>query len=188
MKRHQNTEIGLWQQLKHGDVKALGKLYDTFVDALFIYGSQFSTDKSLVMDAIHDLFLNLYKYRKNLADTDNVEFYLMRSLKNTVIRLAKHRNGNISLSDSSIELSPDKTFEDKLVAKEFQNERSYKLTMALSELSKTQRKSLYLRFTEGYSYEDIAKKMNISVQSARTNIYRAIKVLRQQMQSVFLLF
>ena len=65
----------------------MGDLYDIYVDELFAYGMQFSSDKSQVMDAIHDLFLNLYKYRKTIAVTDNVTYYLFRSLKNNILKI-----------------------------------------------------------------------------------------------------
>ncbi len=166
----------------------MGKLYDHFADELFTYGSQFCSDRSLVMDAIHDLFLNLYKYRKNLANTDNVEYYLMRSLKNTVLQLVKNRNVSTLLTDANSKIITESNCEEQIITSEIQTEHSYKLTKALGNLSKKQRKSLFLRFTKEHSYEEIADIMKISVQSARTNIYRSIKTLRQQMQSFFLLF
>ena len=188
MKPTKTIELLLWKQLKQGDTKALGKLYDRYADSLFTYGSQFSSDRALVLDAIHDVFLNLYKYRKNLADTDSVEYYLMRSLKNCVLKSVKAKQSARVLNETNLNTVSETTFEDKLIGSEIQKEYSYKLTKAMGNLSKKQRKSLFLRFTEGYSYDEIAELMNISVQSARTNIYRSIKTLRQNLQTIFLLF
>lgn len=78
--------IRFWEELQLGNKESLGGLYDLFADDLYAYGTQFASDKSCIMDAIHDLFLDLYKYRKNLAATDNVKYYLLRSLKNKLIK------------------------------------------------------------------------------------------------------
>ena len=89
MKSNTNTDLVLWVKLKDGNIEALGKLYDLYIDEMFSYGMQFCADKTKVMDHIHDVFLNLYKYRKNLANTDQVKYYLFRSLKNQIISSAK---------------------------------------------------------------------------------------------------
>ena len=171
----------LWIELKEGNVHAMGDLYDIYVDELFAYGMQFSKDKSHVMDAIHDLFLNLYKYRKTLAVTDNVAFYLFRALKNNILKI-EHRNRSFSsFLHNQEEKSGDASIEDRMCAEEFENEREYRLAKAITTLTKKQRKALFLRFTEQRSYEDVASRMNVSVQTSRTLIYRAIKTLRKQL-------
>lgn len=188
MKTEQIKSLKLWAQLQEGNLESLGVLYDIYIDELFIYGLQFSKDKNVVMDSIHDLFLNLYKYRKNLAATDRVDFYLMRSLKNIILRRiqisrresAKKNQENLPVFQTCVE--------DGIIANEWEVERSQKLKLASKALSKRQRKGLKLRFTENNSYEEIADRMNISVASSRTIIYRAIKTLRKEMQYLILVY
>jgi RNA polymerase sigma-70 factor (ECF subfamily) len=179
--QHKNRTLRLWRKLKDGDVEAMGDLYDIYADELFAYGMQFSADKGLVMDAIHDLFLNLYKYRKTIAETDNVTYYLFRCLKNNILKKATKGLSLVAYSQNH-ELNHDEpSVEEHICAKEFENERAYKLAKAITRLSKKQRKALSLRFTEEHSYEDIAAIMDVSVQTSRTIIYRAIKTLRKQL-------
>ncbi|MBK5213457.1 MAG: sigma-70 family RNA polymerase sigma factor [Flavobacteriaceae bacterium] len=167
-------------------MEALGMLYDIYIDDLFTYGRKFSADKCLVMDCIHDLFLNLYKYRRTLSLPARVDFYLMHSLKNEIVR---------RIQSSRIEMATDQTQisllqiapEESLLSDDLEIERSQKLAKAIKMLSKKQRTGLSLRFNDNHSYEEIATVMNISVQSSRTMIYRAIKALRKQMQ-FFILF
>ncbi|MEO8773674.1 MAG: sigma-70 family RNA polymerase sigma factor, partial [Gelidibacter sp.] len=152
------------------------------------YGMQFSRDKSHVMDAIHDLFLNLYKYRKTLAATDNVTFYLFRALKNNILKVENKNRAFVSFLHEQEEKSGESSIEDKICAAEFESERAFKLAKAITKLSKKQRKALFLRFTEERSYDDIAAMMNVSVQTSRTIIYRAVKTLRKQLFIGLLLF
>ncbi|MEH1007299.1 sigma-70 family RNA polymerase sigma factor [Winogradskyella sp. ECml5-4] len=183
MKLNKDTDLILWAQLKDGDIDALGGLYDLFIDELFSYGVQFCADKTVVMDSIHDVFLNLYKYRKNLANTDQVKYYLFRSLKNQIISSLKGE-----LLDQAFMFNDDvyinkysNSIEEEIIETEFNNEQTYKLSKAINSLSKKQRKGLFLRFTEERDYEEIAQIMNVSVQTSRTLVYRAIKTLRKNM-------
>lgn len=170
----------MWAKLKDGDVRAMGDLYDIYVDELFAYGMQFSKDKNHVMDAIHDLFLNLYKYRKTVAMTDNVTYYLFRSLKNNILKVEKKNQSFVPYPHGSEEKNGEISIEDRICAEEFENERAYKLAKAITKLSKKQRKALFLRYTEERSYEDVADIMGVSIQTSRTIIYRAVKTLRKQ--------
>jgi RNA polymerase sigma-70 factor (ECF subfamily) len=184
------NEIEIWNKLRSGDEKALGNLYDLYIDILFSYGKQITNDRNHVKDAIHDLFLDLYKYRKNLSETSNVKFYLLRSLKNKIIK--KNDKKVISLERNIIEerkINTDysESIEDDIIKKEMSKERALKVANALSLLSKTQRKAMALRFTQGKNYEEIAEIMGITVQTSRTLIYRAIKELRKNLAISILL-
>lgn len=178
--------ISLWKELQLGNKEPLGGLYDLFADDLYAYGTQFTSDKSCIMDAIHDLFLDLYKYRKNLAATDNVKFYLLRSLKNKLVK--KKKSKVISLEDHNLREVKNSSLsrEEEIVQKEHVQARSQRLTYAISKLSDIQKKGLFLRYTQENSYEDVANIMGISVESTRTSIYRAIKSLRSKLTLILL--
>ncbi len=187
----QDNDIVLWQKLKRGNTEALGMLYDKFIDELFSYGTQFSQEKQVIMDAIHDLFFNLYRYRKNLADTDNVKYYLLRSLKNQILKESKA--GNIFIPNGLIFENTGHTntiasHEEILMEKEYLDEKSHQLSEAVNLLSKKQKQGIFLRFNEDRKYEEIAEIMNVSVETSRTIIYRAIKVLRASLTILVLLY
>lgn len=188
MHKDQTQSLKLWAKLQDGNLDALGMLYDLYIDELYTYGLQFCGDKSIVMDCIHDVFINLYKYRKNLAQTDHVDFYLMRCLKNSVLKRTKNLRKEMATEGQENTADLHISVEDTMIADEWELQRSQKLTTALKVLSKKQRKGLLLRFTENNSYEEIAERMNISVPSSRTMIYRAIKTLRRQMEDPILTY
>lgn len=183
----------LWRQFKEGNDRAFYRLYDQYADNLYKYGSHFSKDKDFIKDCIHDLFLDLYKYRKKLTATDNIQFYLFRSLrriihKETVKVLPLVYDEPISSPNDN----PVFSYEDYLIAAETETENSMVLNGALKTLSDRQREGLSLKFEHGHTYPEIAEIMGISVESARTIIYRALKELRKYIEdkghSIQLLF
>lgn len=178
-----SSETILWEDLKKGDEGALGELYKLYIDSLFSYGMIHSQDRGYVMDCIHDLFVDLYKYRKGLSKTDNVKYYLFKSLKRKINKKYNRKIIPIPMEyDFPIDTTQKnytKSHEEEIIKGERISEKNVKLSNALKTLTKKQRKGLYLRFNQHRSYEEISEIMGVSVQSARTTIYRALKSLRK---------
>lgn len=184
MRVHKKEDIFLWDKLKGGCTTALGNLYDLYIDELFSYGIKIHPNKEHIKDCIHDLFLDLYKYHNNLAKTDNVKYYLLLSLKRKIIKniqLNKTHSPEIDLYNINDQEFYTDSIEEELIKEESFAEKNLELIKALSLLPKTQKQGLHLRFNENKSYEEIAKTMNITVQTSRTTIYRGIKSLRKKL-------
>jgi len=177
-----NTEERMWEGVRKGDQNALGELYTLFVDSLFAYGASLTTDRECIMDCIHDLFLDLYKYRKGLSSTDNIKYYLIKSLRRKIIR--KYKDKVIPFSKLFPDCNPEdkngfiKSHEDDLIHNELLVEKDKKLNEALDTLTKKQRRGLFLKFTQQKTYKEISEILGITIGSARTTIYRALKSIR----------
>lgn len=176
-----NTDRSLWESFRKGDPVAFVRLYDQYVDVLFSFGTHFTSDKELIKDCIHDLFLVLGKYRTRLSDTTSVRFYLLASLKRRIIR-EQGKHGMIRSVDPAVlklvgdEESP--TFEYVFIRREEADHQSRLLLEALKALSTHQQKILFLRFNQDLRYTEIAELLDISVESVRTMVYRSLKSLR----------
>ena len=183
MQEELKKDDSLWQRFKNGNDQAFYHLYNQYADNLYKYGSHFSKDKDLVKDCVHDLFLDLYKYRNKLSDTDNVQFYLFRSLRRII---HKEQVKIIPLVYDEMIRSPadntDLSFEDTMIAAETEAENRAVLSIAMKTLSNRQREGLSLKFEHNSSYPEISEIMGISVESARTIIYRALKELRKSIE------
>ena len=70
-------------------------------------------------------------------------------------------------------------FSKKIIGEEQTLERNNNLSKALKTLTKKQRKVLFLRFNQDRTYQEISEIMGVSIETARTSIYRAIKTLRK---------
>ncbi|GAA3553218.1 sigma-70 family RNA polymerase sigma factor [Snuella lapsa] len=183
MDKKDNIEIIFWENLRKGQVNALEGLYDLFIDDLYAYGIKQVYDKGYIMDCIHDLFVDLYKYRSKLSPTDNVRFYLFKSLKRKINKKYSEKGVWIDNDISDIEASMDKNYteswEKKIIKEESVNEKKVWLLSALNKLTQKQKEVIFLRYNQEKTYEEIAKIMGVSVATARTIVYRAIKILRE---------
>lgn len=174
----------LWEQFKEGSDHAFYLLYDRYADMLYKYGIHFSDDKDFVKDCIHDLFLDLYKYRTKLSETTNVQFYLFRSLRRIIhkerVRVLPFVSDERS---STLNEMPVFSHEDHLIAVETKTEEYKALNAAMKKLSNRQREGLSLKFEHNHTYAEISEIMGISVESTRSIIYLALKELRKSMEN-----
>ena len=83
-----------------GDVSAFSTLYDMHINLLFNYGCKLTTDKELLKDCIHDVFVKLYTKKAELGIIDNFKSYLLISLKN---KLCDERRRRIFMSETAVE-------------------------------------------------------------------------------------
>lgn len=56
-----------WNAFRDGDDEALIRLYRQHLSALYNYGCNLTRDRSLVEDAIQDVFLYLHQHRDGLS-------------------------------------------------------------------------------------------------------------------------
>lgn len=174
------NDFYIWKSFIAGSDDSFYQLYEKYFDVLYQFGIQFSKDKEFIKDCIHDLFLDLYKYRSNLSETDNIKFYLLRSFRRKIH--SEKLKIQPFLYDYNL---PDFTqnqvssFEDTLISSENKKENIQMLNEAMKRLTDRQREGLSLKFVQNLSYPEIAEMLDVSVESARTSIYRSLKILRQ---------
>lgn len=181
----------IWDNFRKGDSNALSYIYHHHIQMLFRYGKKFSHDDELIKDIIQELFYDLIRTRKNLGQTDNISFYLMASLRR---KLAKKGADKIHVSFESREneLEADIVYsaEQELIGKEELSHRERIVQNALAELSPRQREILFYRFNCGFDYDQICELMSLQYDSARKQVSRALKALKDILSDsqLFLLF
>lgn len=181
MVKEVNSDYLLWKRIKAGETQAFHDLYLLYADILFSFGTIYSKDHELIRDCIHDLFFELYKYRKNLADNDHIRNYLFKSLKRK-IQTAVSRKLSLVYSAKLPEENDKAQSTDQDMLDEQEN-RLERIKKAIEELPERQQEILNLRFQLDLSYPEIAKILDISIESIRTSVYRSVKTIRQQFKT-----
>jgi RNA polymerase sigma factor (sigma-70 family) len=176
----QNDQI-LWQSLRNGDNKALETIYKLHIKELHRYGTRFSLDESQVSDCLHDVFVEIWQKRLDLTPTiNNIRFYLIKSLRNRILRLLSNQKRVVLTDDTGLYNFEFEDAADTLIVKnEEEIQRNATLNQAISTLSTRQREALFLRFNQNLSYEEIASTMNVEQQSAYNLIFRGVEALRK---------
>lgn len=170
----------LWHAFRQGDEAAFQQLYRLYAKDLLRYGHRVTDDVPLVEDSIHDLFIELWQRRANLADAESVKFYLFRSLRYK-INHALRRDSLHHAADLEAVPSPadEATYESQLIEREGREQLFRQLRQRYDQLTPRQREALNLRFYQHFSNEEIARIMGVNYQSACRFIYSGLKTLRE---------
>lgn len=169
-----------WQQLKSGEKSALSVIYEGHVDLLYVYGCRFSRDHQLVEDCIQDLFVELWRNRRGLGDTDSVKRYLLAALRRKIYRHLKKEQRWVSADQQeNLPFDVDLAMEDRMIASEISAAHQEKIKAAFDQLSKRQKEVIYLKYYAGMDYEDIESIMEINYQSLRNLVSSALKKMKQ---------
>ncbi len=175
----------VWNRLRNGHKDALNYIFRRYVKILYQYGYKFTADHKQIEDSIQEVFLTLWEKRDALAETDRIKPYLLVIFRRKLIRALSSNNiiidRNFEIQNYNFELAPSP--DHRIVNEETETAQTIKIAKYLSKLPKKKREVLYLRYYCELDYNEIASVMNISYQSARNLMYKALKVLKSHLTS-----
>src|SRR5690554_6027940 len=77
---------------QRGHTETFSGLYDCYVNMLFNFGCKITSDRELVKDCIHDVFVNMYYKQVEMTNVVNIKSYLFVSLKNKLCDELRKKN------------------------------------------------------------------------------------------------
>ena len=171
----------LWQKVKKGNIKAFEILYKSYYPSLCLYSYGLIQDEELVKEIVNDVFLKVWDKRREIDIQYGVKPYLFRCVHNACLdhmRLKKNirHYQMIGISDEIRELTdPDEEYIFKQIAlKRLEKD----VTASVEKLPDRCKEIFILSRYELLSYTEISERLNISVNTVKTQISRALDSLR----------
>lgn len=180
-KTSNETDTQLWEKFKSGDINSYELIYRNNIKDLFNYGMSVTPVESLVKDCIQELFLEIWKSKKTLSSTNNIKYYLLKSLR-WKINHTKSREARTKSMDFQTNIFVKQIsfpFEDEIIRKQQIITNRNKIEQALTKLTARQKEVITLIFYEGLTCEEVAHIMSISVSSIYTLSWKAISQLKK---------
>ncbi len=148
---------------------------------LFIQGLQFTSNREVIEDCIHDVFVKIYKNRANLKSLNNLKVYLFVALRNSIITAIKKQKIPFETLDESEygQISDSSNIEDDFINKESETHKHTLVAAALHSLTIRQREVIHYRFYENMSIDEISVLMEMNYQSVQNLIQRSLKKINQ---------
>lgn len=173
------NDSSLWNDFLAGDEEAYSQIYKRYAKGLFLQGLQFSSDRNLIQDCIHDLFVKIYESRSRLKPINNLQVYLFISLRNEIITSLKKRKVWLDeFNEDSISLVANNTVEDDFIIKETEANKDKFINIIFTLLSGRQKEVLHYRFIQALSIQEISVIMDMNYQSVQNLLQRSIKKIK----------
>jgi RNA polymerase sigma factor (sigma-70 family) len=172
----------VWLSLKKGNADAVDILMKKYYSDLYNYGIKLSANRSLTKDCIQDLFVKLWRDREKLSEVTFVKTYLLKSLKQNLIKVMTKENRWVAYA-GQVEYGEGIVFsqEDLLIVQQEVSDQQQRIVDALNKLPNRYREAVYLKFYSGLTNEQIAEMMSIKTQSVYNLIYEALKILKEHL-------
>ena len=182
-------DVNLWKSFKKGNKDAFEQLYCRYFTVLGNYGYRITPQRTVVEDAIQDIFIDLWRRRERLSDVDSVKFYLFRALRNQLSRNVRHDlfEGSEEIDDFADHLATLSS-EQQAIEAETLLSQSQSVQKAITTLSNRQREAVHLRFYQGMSLDEIAQLMGLSKQAVSNLLSKSYTVLRLTLKALSTLF
>ncbi len=174
-----NTEETYWSAFLKGEKAAFSQLYECCYPKLYTYGINLGMNDSQIRDGIQEIFFKLYKKPEYITDASTLLPFLFSSIRNSYINILKKQSVHIDVEKHITSFTFEYSMEDELTAKEEQQALTKKIDKIMSCLTSRQKEIIYFRFLYDMEYEEIAKIMTITPQSARNTIYKAFEKIRK---------
>ncbi len=170
----------LFNAVKEDSHFAFSCLFNRYYKDLVLFGGIYISDQGICEDIVQNVFLNLWKNRKELYIQTSLKSYLLRSTQNRCLDELRHRQ----LVDEHA------NYEIRCGIMEYNDTDSYvlysdlykHLQEALEQLSPVDRRIFELSRLNKVKYQDISREMNISVRTVEVRISKALKQLRVLMR------
>ncbi|NDV17490.1 sigma-70 family RNA polymerase sigma factor [Muricauda sp. TY007] len=173
------SDVQLWSEFQSGSEAAFATIYKNNVDRLYAYGLKLVRDKELVMDAIQDLFVELWDTKERLGKVRSIKSYLYKSLRRKLIAKAvKLRAVTAEFIDGDFYPEGEPSPERSLIEKQHFDLQRKKIKKALSSLNKNQQEIVHLKYNGGLSYQEIAETLDLDKKAVYNLMARAIHQLR----------
>ena len=157
--------------------KDFAELFDLHFENLMGFVCSYVRDEEVAKDIVHDAFLTLWSNRKRLNPTYPVKSYLFTLAQNCALNYLRHLRvvtGNEQAVTELLEAANEdlNDYEKRLV----------RLEEKLAQLPEKQREVLVKCVVEGKKYKEVAEELDITVNTVKTHITRALKFLRDELR------
>ena len=177
-----NTDDRLLQILKgclKNDRVSQKELYQHFYAYGMSIGLRYSRDEEEAVLILNDGFMKVFKYLKNFDLSKPFKPWLRRILVNTAI---DHYNMSAKQPQAMDldEVQNADSSQDAISGITYQE-----IVALMRNLPPSYRTVFNLHIIEGYSHEEIAKKLGVSVGTTKSNLFKAKRKMQEMLEEFF---
>lgn len=161
------------------DEKMWGDFYDRFYTALCVYVSKMLPVPEAVEDLVQDVFVSVWEGKRIFADIKELTNYLYRACYNNALLYIRNNQIHDTILSALAE-EEDLQDEDMIYALTVKEEIIRQLYFHIEELPTEQRRIILMRI-EGFTWEEIATRLDISINTVKTQKSRSYRFLRERL-------
>lgn len=161
-------------EVKDGNIQAFEILVRRYQHKLLRLATRITGQRELAEEVAQDAFFSVYQTIDRVDMTKKFSSYLFAIVRNRAVSALRRLKPQISL-ETFEELGQDSTIMEKLL----EDADRDAVNRAIEYLPFNYRKAIRLYYFDALSYEEIAMKLKIPVNTVRTHLRRAKQILKK---------
>ena len=181
MLKEEDISIWLFKISREDDQQAFRYLFDHYYPRLLNYALYFLKTRAAADQVVSDVFIGIWNNRVKLNKIEKFDSYIFRAVKNKSLNFIRddHRitREELDINDRFLTksvISP----ENSLINEELRAT----ILKALDELPPRCRMVFELVKQDGFKYKEVAKLLDISVNTVENQIGKAMSLLRSKLK------
>lgn len=175
------TEEELVEHLLSGDAKRFGIVYDFFSPSLLGVIKKIVKYDELAEDVLQEGFMKIWNKAKFYDPQKSRLFtWMLNVMRNTAIDYLRSRHGKIEKKNQSVDTFAVMDMPGLAAESNYEH---IGLKQMVSELKTDQIEIINLAFFEGYTQDEISKKLQIPLGTVKTKCRNALISLRKTLSS-----
>ena len=170
-------ELILFEKMQRGDTSALEYFFREYTDVLYYRALGFVKDNLAAEDIVQEVFIRFWQLRKNLKITDSVPGYLCKAVDHRCHNYLEHLKVKHRYEESQ---KWEEVMEEVSEDEEELNIMRERLKMFVDSLPEKCREIFILACIEGLKYKQVAEKLDVSVNTVKTQLKSAYSKLRAE--------
>lgn len=172
-------DLNIFEAIRNDNRHEFEQLFRKLYRPLNAYAFRFVRDLSTAENIIQDVFLKLWKNRREIVITTSLEHYLFRSVRNHCLNFldkakvrAEYLKMQMQLENGNEDYSafyPETGLLDKIES-------------AINALPEKRQAIFRMAREDGLKYREIAEQLNLSIKTVETQMSLALKQLRESLK------
>ncbi len=176
----ERSDLFYFEQLSKGDESAFKHIFNTFYKDLVIFIKQYVKDLQIAENLVQDVFLKIWSNRERIKITSSVKSYLFTAARNTALNQIRKSSYEVSVDDEALIKTDNRTPYEEYYSKETLNA----INGAIAALPEKCRITYSMFIINGMSYAEIAEITGVSINTVKTHMFRAVKILRENLSLI----
>jgi RNA polymerase sigma-70 factor (ECF subfamily) len=169
----------LFNQLSAGDASAFRRIFDLYKNRLYFIAVKMLKVPAEAEEIVQDVFMALWVNQSKFADIDDPEAYIITVTYNRVYTQLKKTASENKLLAELLYVMQNESYsgDDVMVGRETQAI----IDTAIDQLPPQRKLIFQLSRQQGLSHDQIADKLNLSPNTVRNQIAKALQQLRSSL-------
>lgn len=171
-------------EFSKGNQESFIRIYKRYWKELFLTAHSVTFSKEIAEDIVQDIFVTLWEKREQMSHIQSLKAYLKTATRNSCLQyIERHINRYkfiVPLADVMESVLSDNNLNTHIYMQEIEQ----CVSKSIDQMSPKMRKVFEMSRNDLKTHKDIAKELNISVETVKKHVQHALAIIKNNLEGL----